>query len=374
MSAFTAPTTLPPLLFGILSTASIAKKLALAMSGCPDTKLMAVASRSFERAEAFISAAQLDAGVRAYGSYQALLDDPRINAVYLPLPTTLHVEWVCKSAKAGKKFILVEKPVAVSNADLQVMLECCRENDCFLLDGTMFVHHKRTRHLQQLLDTPRFQAVHRAQCQFSFRGDDSFFENNIRGDCGLDPLGALGDLGWYCIRYSVLLFDKMPTHVTAVCRKYSPCGKVPYDISATLFYDTGNDRIFQFDCSFLQGFCQTARVFIRPKQRGGADKIIMSDDFVIPRSMLSSSYTVESSDASAPFADEGGRVLSAIEKINFSECVQEQEMLSYLASLRTDASRHQQILGDMQKTQQIMDAVLAAARLGTPITVAPDLD
>ena len=362
----------PPLLFGILSTANIAKKLALAMAACPDTRLVAVASRSFERAEAFITVSQLGAGVRPYGSYQALLDDPRVDAVYLPLPTSLHVEWVCKAAVAGKKYILVEKPVAVSTGDLEMMLGCCREHGSFLLDGTMFVHHERTLHLQRLLATPRFQSVHRAQCNFSFRGDDSFFENNIRGDSGLDPLGALGDLGWYCIRYSVLLFEKMPTHVTAVCRRYSPCGKIPYDLSATLFYDDDNDCTFLFDCSFLQGFRQSACVSIRPVQHGGADKIITCDDFVIPRSMLSSNYTVESSDASAPFADEGGRVLSAVEKVSFGECVQEQQMLLYLASLRTQgtgAPRHQEVLAGMRKTQVIMDAVLAAARVSGPIEV-----
>jgi len=374
--------------FGILSTANIGKKLAIAMTECKDTNLVAVASRSFERAEEWIASESLDKlGVRGYGSYQALLDDPRIDAVYIPLPTTMHLEWIKKSAQAGKRYILCEKPIATTSKELNEMLTACKENNCYLMDGTMFIHHTRTKKLVSHLASIRFDEVHRAQSTFSFRGDDSFFKDNIRADSNLDPLGALGDLGWYCCRLSLLLFEIPPLYVKAECRKWSKDGKVPYDVTATIYYDNMKDRIFQFNCSFIQSFQQTYNISIQSKRLGGdgCDKIITCNDFVIPRSMMHTSYNIESHNANGPFADIGARVMSMSETIEVAECTQEIEMLSYLANLRhaennsndddTDIfAKHRDIEKSMIINQALMDAIMVACVRGNGDAVKVEIE
>ena len=361
-----------PLSIGILSTAVIARKNALAIRNCDACHLIGVASRSFEKAEMFISSLNLE-GVRAFGSYQALLDDPRIQAVYIPLPTTMHVEWVIKAAKAGKH-VLLEKPVAVCTSDLQLMLEACADNDVFLMDGTMFVHHSRALKLQALLNTPRFKDVQRMQSTFSFRGDDAFFTKNVRGDCGLDPLGALGDLGWYCCRMAILVFVTPPLSVDAVCRKWSPDGRVPYDVSATIYFDEEGDRLCQFNCSFVSAFCQTFSISTKPTMTDGTDKIITCDDFCIPRSNMSSCYQVESI-APSPFADYGSRIMSAKETIQVGECVQEEMMFRAFAELSksqhsaTALTRRKELQNGMIACQVLMDAVLEATRTGEVVRI-----
>jgi len=351
--------------FGILGTASIARKNALAIHGNDSTIMFGVASRSLASAEKYVASLGID-NVKAYGAYQSLLDDTDIDAVYIPLPTVLHVEWVLKAAKAGKH-VLVEKPVAVCNADMEVMLQACKESNVFLMDGTMFVHHFRLRKLEALLATPRLNQVHRMFSRFSFRANDSFFTDNIRGNSGLDPLGALGDLGWYCARMSLVAFaGTRPKSVEAVCRRWSPDGVVPYDVSATIFFDEAKDRFCQFHCSFAATFEQTFSISTKAALPQGLDKVLTCDDFCIPRSSLSAHYTVETM-APNPLDDVASCVVSSIEHIRGDECVQEQQMFAAFAELsRSDSAesqaRKEELQRGMQTTQVLMNCILESAR------------
>jgi predicted dehydrogenase len=123
--------------FGVLGTASIARKNVRAIQMSPLCKLVAVASRDLDKAILFAKENRINLEeCQLYGSYAELLVDPSVDAVYIPLPTSLHMEWVTKAAIA-KKHILIEKPVAVTLAELQQMLQTCADNNVTLIDGIL---------------------------------------------------------------------------------------------------------------------------------------------------------------------------------------------------------------------------------------------
>jgi predicted dehydrogenase len=156
----------PVLRWGIMGTANIARKNARAMALSPAAQLVAVGSRTEARCATWVgeveSALQAEGlraqspplgAVRCHGSYAALLADPNVDAVYLPLPTTLHLAWVLAAAAAGKH-VLVEKPVGLTLAEVAQMAEACRAAKVLFMDGVMFHHHPRLAHVQAALADP----------------------------------------------------------------------------------------------------------------------------------------------------------------------------------------------------------------------------
>lgn len=131
-----ARSTTPPhdsvIRWGIMGTANIANIVLPALiAAAPSCEVLACASRSAEKATAWAA----ERGIpRAYGSYEKLLADPDVDAVYIPLPTTLHIEWVLKAAEA-KKHILVEKPVALTSEDAHAMVDACDVAGVLLMDA-----------------------------------------------------------------------------------------------------------------------------------------------------------------------------------------------------------------------------------------------
>src|SRR5260221_8171530 len=141
--------------WGILSTAQIARKNWKAIRNTGNGTVVAVASRDAGRARQFISECQTEAPMetmpQALGSYEELLASKDIDAVYIPLPTGLRKEWVLCAAQAGKH-IVCEKPCATSVADLDEMIEACREHRVQFMDGVMFMHSRRLEALRAVLD------------------------------------------------------------------------------------------------------------------------------------------------------------------------------------------------------------------------------
>lgn len=117
--------------WGVMGTANIADVVLPALAAAPGCEVLACASRTTEKATAWAAERNIP---RAYGSYQELLEDADIDAVYIPLPTILHLEWVRKAA-AAKKHILVEKPVAVTSEDAQTLVDACETAGVFLMDA-----------------------------------------------------------------------------------------------------------------------------------------------------------------------------------------------------------------------------------------------
>eukprot|EP01101_Sappina_pedata_P006706 TRINITY_DN340_c0_g1_i8.p1 TRINITY_DN340_c0_g1~~TRINITY_DN340_c0_g1_i8.p1 ORF type:complete len:245 (-),score=65.45 TRINITY_DN340_c0_g1_i8:422-1156(-) len=180
--------------WGILSTANIANKVADAIQASINAKVVAVASRSQEKAQEFAKKWNI---ATVHGSYQALIDDPEVQAVYIPLPTSMKEEWVIKAANKGKH-VLVEKPL-ISWESTERMIAACNANGVQFLDGTMWRHHPRTLLFETLLFKNKILGdiyPRRTECTFSYAIPD---ETNIRYDAQLEPSGTLGDLGWYCV-------------------------------------------------------------------------------------------------------------------------------------------------------------------------------
>ena len=128
--------------FGIFGCAHIAVKLCKAIGIAPNATLRAIGSRSLDKATKFAADNDLPPSVRVCGSYEAVLEDNEVEAVYIPLPTALHVKWAVMAAEK-RKHVLLEKPVALNVSELDQILEACEANGVQFMDGTMWIHHLR---------------------------------------------------------------------------------------------------------------------------------------------------------------------------------------------------------------------------------------
>ncbi len=278
--------------WGFMSTAAIARKnwKGIRLSG--NGRVSAVASRSVEKAQAFIdecSAEVPQSGkVTAVGSYEALLARDDVDAVYIPLPTGLRKDWVVAAAKAGKH-VLCEKPAAVNEQEVQEMVDACANAGVQFMDGVMFDHSQRLTEVCRTLEAEQaLGKLRRISTHFSFSGDDSFQQSNIRTDSVLEPHGCLGDLGWYCIRFTLRAAGlQMPTQLSARTLTWlsgkDSNGEVPGEFSAELFFPDGLSAAFY--CSFLTVNQQTVLL-------SGDRGYLSIDDFVLPFYDAEASWTV----------------------------------------------------------------------------------
>ena len=194
--------------WGVLGTANIAKNCTIpGMQMAENCELYAIAGRSLEKAEQFGSEFGFE---RIYGSYEELLADPMVEAVYIPLPNTMHCEWVIKAAKAGKH-ILCEKPLAPNAEQAAEMYATARENHVLLMEAFAYLH------------SPLIAAI-KAELDQGAIGDVCFLENAfVTSDYDLSNIrmrretlgGSLYDLGCYCISQTIWLMGE-PESVQAI--------------------------------------------------------------------------------------------------------------------------------------------------------------
>jgi predicted dehydrogenase len=169
---------------------------------------------------------------------------------------------------------VVEKPVALNVEDYEEMLQVAYETGKFLMDGTMYAHHNRTFDIIACSrDEDLVGNIDRIETSFSFLGDEDFFQNDIRAKKDGDPLGCLGDLGWYCIRMALLIFPTKPISGQVVDFKLTDDG-VPLRASCLVHFE--GDRVLSFYCSFLTPFRQSIEIC-------GSKKSIKLDDYVLPK-------------------------------------------------------------------------------------------
>lgn len=136
--------------WGILGTANIATKVSKAIQSTDGCELTTIGSRDLEKAEAWGARHNVPHSV---GSYQAVIDDPHIDAIYIPLPPNLHLEWIERAALAAGKHVLVEKPVAISIGAAREMVDVARTHNIHLMDGVMCGHHPRTQMMQAVVES-----------------------------------------------------------------------------------------------------------------------------------------------------------------------------------------------------------------------------
>ncbi|PWA35181.1 NAD(P)-binding domain-containing protein [Artemisia annua] len=145
--------------FGILGCANIARKISRAILLSPNSTISAIGSRSLDKATAFALENNFPESAKVYGSYDAVLDDRDVDAVYVPLPTSLHLQWAVLASQK-KKHILLEKPVALNAGELDTILEACERSGVQFMDATMWMHHPRTAKVKEFLsDQQKFGQI-----------------------------------------------------------------------------------------------------------------------------------------------------------------------------------------------------------------------
>ncbi len=224
---------------GVVGTARIALETVIpAMQKCRHLKVSAIASRDAEKA----SAAAGRLGIpRSYGSYSRLLEDPAIDAVYIPLPNHLHVPWAIRALQAGKH-VLCEKPLGLSASEVDQLLEVSRDfPELKVTEAFMYRHHPRWRSTLELIRDDAIGHVHSIVTTFSYHNDDP---SNIRNHARMGG-GALMDIGCYPVSLSRFLFGREPDRTVGVVQ-IDPVFKVDRLASGILDFTTGTSL---FTCS-----------------------------------------------------------------------------------------------------------------------------
>ena len=183
--------------WGFLSTANINDKLLPGAEASPDVELAAVASRDLGRAEAYARERGIE---RAYGSYEDLLADPKLEAVYISLPNAMHVEWSIQALEAGKH-VLCEKPLSRHPEDVERAFDAAEKAGRILMEAFMYRHNPQTKRLKELVEGGAIGRLRLVRAAFSFPLDDAA---NVRLNDELEG-GGLMDVGCYCISGSRLL-------------------------------------------------------------------------------------------------------------------------------------------------------------------------
>jgi D-xylose 1-dehydrogenase (NADP+, D-xylono-1,5-lactone-forming) len=224
--------------WGILSTANIGRVAVIpAIQASTNGEVVAIGSRDAGRARAFGEAAGIP--VR-HGSYQALVDDPSVDAIYLPVPNSLHREWTIKAAERGKH-VLCEKPMALSAAECREMGRAATANGVKLMEAFLYRFHPRTRRVVELVRSGSVGELRVLRSAFTFRLSRP---NNIRLDPDLGG-GALMDVGCYCVNLSRTVAGVEPVEAQAWAN-WGPTG-VDVELTGALRFPSG--VVAQFDCA-----------------------------------------------------------------------------------------------------------------------------
>ena len=222
---------MPVLRWGVLSTARIGRtKVIPGIAAAPNCEVTAIASRDPAAARAAAAALGIP---HAHGSYEALLADPEVDAVYIPLPNHLHAEWTIAAARAGKH-VLCEKPLATTVAEAEQMVAACEEAGVLLMEAFMYRHHPSWVAVRELVAAGRIGRLVAVQSWFSYFNDDPGNIRNILAAGG----GALYDIGCYCVNLSRMLFGGEPTRVLGSVSR-DPVGGTDTVASAILEFGDG---------------------------------------------------------------------------------------------------------------------------------------
>ena len=351
--------------WGILGTAAIAKKNWQAIKNSGNGQLVAVASRSEERAAEYIADLQgqvpHDPVPRAIGGYDEMIAADDIDALYIPLPTGVRKEFVLKAAAAGKH-VLCEKPCGTNAGEVEEMVEACRAAGVQFMDGVMFMHSDRLPALREALEKDlAVGEIKRLATQFSFMADQDFLAENIRVNSGLEPLGAIGDLGWYCIRMALwTMHYEMPTVVTGrMIRQTEGPDPVPISMSAELIFASGVTATFF--CSFETEHQQWFHI-------SGTKGHIVIDDFVLGYTGSEVAFTIEQAhfemDKCQFHMERHPRRVAVHEYADSHWTSQETKLFRKFGDLVLGGDPDPHWPDISLKTQRVLDACLRSARQG----------
>lgn len=223
--------------WGILGSAHIATEHVIpAMLSCQYGEVYAIASRSTEKAQ---NIAEQFGIPEFYGSYEELLADKEVDAIYIPLPNHLHVQWAIKALEADKH-VLVEKPVGLSSKEAERLLQESKKYPHLkIMEAFMYRHHPQWIKVKELVDQKAIGDIKTIQSSFSFFEDDPNSIVNSKEFGG----GSLMDIGCYPISLSRFMFNSEPKSISSVI-EYHPDFKVDVSASGILEFETGTSVFF----------------------------------------------------------------------------------------------------------------------------------
>ncbi len=316
--------------WGILGVAKINDRLIPGFQKANNAELRAIASRSIAKARTAAKAAGIPV---AHGSYEALLDDPNIDAVYIPLPNHLHAEWTRRAADRGKH-VLCEKPLAPTAAEAKALIDYCRAKNVRLMDGFMWPHHPRTARIRQLLDRGDIGKVQHLSGAFTFplELDSANIRLNIES-----AGGSLLDVGCYPVYGILWAMRAEPASVfaTATFRNH-----VDLSMSGLLTFADG--RMATFDCGFTLPFRSWLEIV-------GTDGVVRVPEMWVPP-VARATYEVERGGKTEIIAIEGEDQIAHMIQ-NFGTAVFEKH----------DPSPAPE---EPVKTLEVLDALAKSARSG----------
>ena len=304
----------PPLRLGILGLARIATGgIIPAAARTEAVEVAAIATRGGGRKDEIQEAAP---GAGVFEDYGSLLQSDEIEAVYIPLPNSLHVEWTLRAIEAGKH-VLCEKPFSLDAAEAEGAVGAASEAGLTLMEGFMYRLHPQSLRLRELIESGSIGTVRHAVAEFGHRLDDP---EDVRG-VGTLGGGSLGDVGCYCISGLRLAFGSEPQRVAAFAR-FDGDG-ADLDFAGTLEFDEGlgvvscsisSSRRERLEITGTEGILRLEAPF-RPDKAGGSIEILHGDE-----------STVETFEADEPYRRELEEFAAAVRE-DREPAVGPQEML-----------------------------------------------
>lgn len=239
-----------PVRFGVMGAAGIAKAAVVpAISRSRNARAVAVATRHPGAASGWAREAGIE---RVHGSYEELLADPDVEAVYIPLPNSEHARWTVAAARAGKA-ILCEKPLAMTAAEAETVVRACAEHKALLMEGFMYRFHPQHARVRDIIASGEIGEVVEVHAHLSVDLMSPADPANVRFDKRLGG-GALLDMGCYVVHIARSLFAEEPLSVMG---RWSIDDRYGVDVAAAAVLEYSAGRAAMLSCSFkgnAQGF------------------------------------------------------------------------------------------------------------------------
>ena len=322
--------------WGVVGTGGIANSMAGMIKMADACELAAVSSRRMETAQEFAKKHDV---ANAFDSWQAMIDSDVVDAIYVATPTSVREE-ICIAAARGGKHVLGEKPFA-SLPSVKRITAACRDNNVAFMDGTHFVHHPRTLDIKQHRDD-RLGIVWSVASAFQFNLTD---RGNIRFNPELEPMGAIGDAGWYNMRAAVeyLSPDAVLDTVSAQLRRDQQTGAA---ISGSGILDFTDGSTSTWNCGFDSG------AVVMDLRVTGTEGVINIDDFLGQNRDGSADYLYR----------KGGWGRGTSEEINIpSSRPGAALMFEDMAAAAANPALREQWMTATERTQALLDAAWFAA-------------
>lgn len=249
---------------GVLSAARIVNKTWEAIHRAGYTVTI-IGCRDIERGKQFVQSIQAKIGplpiAPRVGSYDEVISAADVDVVYIPIPVTARDHWVRECVKAGKH-VVGEKPPAKTSEELRQWLDAMSAKNTLYMDGTMFTHGTRLAKVKETVAS--LGPIKHVDAHITFPGGEEFMKSDIRIDPSLEPYGALGDVGWYCIRWILHILDfHTPETISARIVKSTEKGAITA-IEAQFRFTINNEAVTaSLYCSFIDVRVQRIRVYAR---------------------------------------------------------------------------------------------------------------